>query len=60
MGGHARQQWMYEVREMSEMMEQFQLDPTDEKLNVLLEKMRAYQNSARKDEIQLPSSFKSF
>jgi hypothetical protein len=60
MGGHARQQWMYEAREMSEMMEQFQLDPSDERLNLLLVKLRAYQDSARKNEIQLPRSFKSF
>lgn len=60
MGGHARQQWMVAVRELSDMMEQFQLEPSEERLEVLIRHLRAYQESARRDEIQVPESFKSF
>lgn len=60
MGGHARQQWMYEARELSEMMEKFQLNPSDEQLKQLYERLRLYQDSVRKNDIQLPQSFKSY
>lgn len=42
------------------MMEQFQLEPSEERLEVLIRHLRAYQESARRDEIQVPESFKSF
>lgn len=60
MGGHARQQWMVVVRELTDMMERFQLEPSDETFETLVRHLRAYKESAQKNEIQVPQTFKSF
>lgn len=51
---------MMAVRELTEMMERFQLEPSDQTFDTLVVALRAYKDSAQKDEIQVPQSFKSF
>lgn len=60
MGGHARQQWMSDARQLTELMERFQLDPSDSHLEELCDQLRRYQKDVQKNAIQPPTLFKSF
>ena len=60
MGGHARQQWMNEARQLTELMERFQLDPTDDHFRELCDSLKQYQQDVLHNKIQPPVLFKSY
>lgn len=60
MGGHARQQWMSDARQLTESMERFQLNPSDEHLQDLWNQLKQYQKDVQQNEIQPPALFKSY
>lgn len=60
MGSNVRDNWMTRTRQLSALLENFELDPTNEKRDALIRDLNEYQRAHKEGSIQLPVCFASY
>ena len=59
MSAESRQQWMWFAKQLARKLEEFQLSPTAEKKQNLINEINAYQFAADHQQIEIPKVFRN-